>query len=116
MSVRSILRTEDTDELTLFPRRAEAMAMEALTDTRVVVINGARQVGKSTLAQAIVRQTAGAGEIYLDQAAVRAAARQDPDGVVHHDGLLLIDEIQHVPDLLLSIKREVDADPRPGRL
>ncbi|MEV4400542.1 ATP-binding protein, partial [Nonomuraea sp. NPDC049607] len=105
----------DTDELTLFPRRAEAMAMEALTDTRVVVINGARQVGKSTLAQAIVRQTAGAGEIYLDQAAVRAAARQDPDGVVHHDGLLLIDEIQRVPDLLLSIKREVDADPRPGR-
>ncbi|TMR39097.1 ATP-binding protein [Nonomuraea zeae] len=91
------------------------MAMEALTDTRVVVINGARQVGKSTLAQAIVRQTAGAGEIYLDQAAVRAAARQDPDGVVHHDGLLLIDEIQRVPDLLLSIKREVDADPRPGR-
>ncbi|MER6510114.1 ATP-binding protein [Nonomuraea sp. NPDC001636] len=105
----------DTDELTLFPRRAEAMAMEALTDTRVVVINGARQVGKSTLAEAIVRQTAGAGEIYLDQAAVRAAARQDPDGVVHHDGLLLIDEIQRVPDLLLSIKREVDADPRPGR-
>jgi predicted AAA+ superfamily ATPase len=79
-----------------------------------VVINGARQVGKSTLAQAIVRQTAGAGEIYLDQAAVRAAARQDPDGVVHHDGLLLIDEIQRVPDLL-SIKREADADPRPGR-
>jgi predicted AAA+ superfamily ATPase len=91
------------------------MAREALADTRVVVINGARQVGKSTLAQALVRRTAGAGEIYLDQAAVRAAARQDPDGVVRHDGLLLIDEIQRVPDLLLSIKREVDADPRPGR-
>ena len=105
----------DIDELTLFSRRAESMAMEALADTRVVVINGARQVGKSTLAQAIVQKTAGAGEIYLDQAAVRAAARQDPDGIVHHDGLLLIDEIQRVPDLLLSIKREVDADPRPGR-
>ncbi|MFI7443735.1 ATP-binding protein [Nonomuraea indica] len=105
----------DTDELSLFPRRAEAMAMEALTDTRVVVINGARQVGKSTLARAILRSVAGAGEIYLDQAAVRAAARQDPDGIVRHDGLLLIDEIQRVPDLLLSIKREVDADPRPGR-
>ncbi|MEU4830648.1 ATP-binding protein [Streptosporangium sp. NPDC023615] len=105
----------DIDDLTLFPRRAKAMAMEALADTRVVVINGARQVGKSTLAQAIVRGTAKSGELYLDQAAVRAAARQDPDGIVRHDGLLLIDEIQRVPDLLLSIKREVDADPRPGR-
>ncbi|MEV3978316.1 hypothetical protein [Nonomuraea sp. NPDC049758] len=65
--------------------------MEALTDTHAVVINGARHVDKSTLVQAIVRQTAGAGESHLDQAAVCAAARQDPDGVVHHDGLLLID-------------------------
>jgi predicted AAA+ superfamily ATPase len=105
----------DIDELTVFPRRAEGMAAEALADTRVVVINGARQVGKSTLAQRIARRTPGSREIYLDQAAVRAAARQDPDGSVHHDGLLLIDEIQRVPELLLSIKREVDADPRPGR-
>ncbi|GIH24479.1 hypothetical protein Aph01nite_27890 [Acrocarpospora phusangensis] len=105
----------DIDELTVFPRRAEAMTAEALRDTRVVVINGARQVGKSTLAQAIVHRSPNAREIYLDQAAVRAAARQDPDGIVHHDGLMLIDEIQRVPDLLLSIKREVDADPRPGR-
>ncbi|MGW2213460.1 hypothetical protein ACWCSD_00605 [Nonomuraea sp. NPDC001684] len=57
-------------------------AMQALTGTHAVVINGARQVGKSTPVQAIVRQTAGAGESHLDQAAVRAAARQDPDGVV----------------------------------
>ncbi|GAA1013632.1 hypothetical protein Aple_088020 [Acrocarpospora pleiomorpha] len=105
----------DIDELTVFPRRAEAMAMEALADTRVVVINGARQVGKSTLAKAIVQRSPGSREIYLDQAAVRAAARRDPDGIVYHNGLTLIDEIQRVPDLLLSIKREVDADPRPGR-
>ncbi|GII59136.1 hypothetical protein Pth03_75250 [Planotetraspora thailandica] len=105
----------DIDELTVFPRRAEEMAAEALADTRVVVISGARQVGKSTLAQRISRSRPGSRELYLDEAAVRAAARQDPDGIVRHDGLLLIDEIQRVPDLLLSIKREVDADPRPGR-
>jgi hypothetical protein len=29
--------------------------------------------------------------------------------------LLLIDEIQRVPELLLAIKREVDRDTRPGR-
>lgn len=109
------LHRVDIDDLTLFSRRAHGMVREALTDTRVVMINGARQTGKSTLAQAIARETPGARELFLDQAAVRAAARQDPDGVVHHDGLVLIDEIQRVPDLLLSIKHEVDSNPRPGR-
>ncbi|GAA0380522.1 ATP-binding protein [Microbispora corallina] len=105
----------DVDDLALIPRRALNMTREALADTRVVVINGARQVGKSTLAQSIARERADSSELYLDQAAVRAAAQQDPDGLVHREGLLLIDEIQRVPELLLSIKREVDADPRPGR-
>ena len=39
----------------------------------------------------------------------------DPSAFVRHDGLLMIDEIQRVPELLLAIKREVDRDPRPGR-
>jgi uncharacterized protein len=44
-----------------------------------------------------------------------AAAEADPSAFVRHDGLLMIDEIQRVPELLLAIKREVDRDPRPGR-
>jgi hypothetical protein len=40
-------------EAGLFSRHAERMATEALADTRVVVVNGARQVGKSTLAELI---------------------------------------------------------------
>jgi predicted AAA+ superfamily ATPase len=91
------------------------MALEALADTRVVVVNGARQVGKSTLAELIVRRTAGARARYLDDPATLAAAEDDPVSFVRHDGLLLIDEIQRVPELLLPIKREVDRDPRPGR-
>ncbi len=35
--------------------------------------------------------------------------------LVRHDSLLLIDEIQRVPELMLAIKFEVDRDPRPGR-
>jgi uncharacterized protein len=91
------------------------MALEALADTRVVVVNGARQVGKSTLAELIIRRTAGARARYLDDPATLAAAEDDPVSFVRHDGLLLIDEIQRVPELLLPIKREVDRDPRPGR-
>ncbi len=41
------------------PRRAADLVIEALTDTRVVVVNGARQVGKSTLAERVLRQTEG---------------------------------------------------------
>ena len=99
----------------LFSRHAEQIAAEALADTRVVVVNGARQVGKSTLAELIVARSAGARELYLDDQAVRAAAQADPSAFVRHDGLLMIDEIQRAPELLLAIKREVDRDPRPGR-
>jgi len=99
----------------LFLRHAERMAAEALADTRVVVVNGARQVGKSTLAELIVARSPGAHELYLDDQAVRAAAEADPSAFVRHDGLLMIDEIQRVPELLLAIKREVDRDTRPGR-
>ena len=88
------------------------MTAEALTDTRVVVVNGARQVGKSTLAELIAARSVGARELYLDDQAVRAAAEADPSAFVRHDGLLMIDEIQRVPELLLAIKREVDALPR----
>lgn len=91
------------------------MTAEALADTRVVVVNGARQVGKSTLAELIAAPYPGARELYLDDQAVRAAAEADPTAFVRHDSLLMIDEIQRVPELLLAIKREVDRDTRPGR-
>lgn len=89
--------------------------MAALDDTRVVVVNGARQAGKSTLARLIAADSPGADVRYLDEAVVRAAAQFDPASFVRHDGLLVIDEIQRVPDLMLAIKHEVDVDPRPGR-
>ncbi|WP_246267422.1 ATP-binding protein [Nonomuraea typhae] len=99
----------------MFPRRAQTMVLDALSDTRVVVVNGARQVGKSTLASLIADETDNARRLYLDDPAVLSAAEEDPVAFVHHDGLLLIDEIQRAPRLLLPIKHEVDRDPRAGR-
>jgi len=98
----------------LVPRHAAAQVDAALTDTRVVLINGARQSGKSTL----VRVVAGdrlAERRDLDRAQDRAAAIADPVGFVDTPELLVIDEIQRVPELLLAIKASVDEDPRPGR-
>jgi uncharacterized protein len=98
----------------LVPRRAAAQVSAALADTRVVLISGARQVGKSTL----VRVVAGdrlAECRDLDRAQDRAAAVADPVGFVDSSELLAIDEIQRAPDLLLAIKASVDEDARPGR-
>jgi len=69
-------------EIGLFSRHAEKMAAEALADTRVVVVNGARQVGKSTLAELIVAGSPGGRELYLDVQTVRAAAEADPSAFV----------------------------------
>ncbi len=51
----------------------------------------------------------------LDKAQDRAAAVADPVGFVDSPELLVIDEIQRAPELLLAIKASVDEDPRPGR-
>lgn len=99
----------------LLPRRAHDNVRAALADTRVVVINGARQTGKSTLARLIADGFPGAELRFLDDAAVRSAAQADPALFVRHEGLLVIDEVQRAPDLLLAIKHAVDMDPRPGR-
>lgn len=99
----------------LIPRHAHAAVTAALADTRVVVINGARQTGKSTLAQLVMAGFPDSVLRFLDDAPVRAAAQADPSFFVRHSGLLVIDEVQRVPDLFLAIKHEVDTDPRPGR-
>ena len=99
----------------LLPRHAQRSVFAALADTRVVVLNGARQTGKSTLARIAAAAFPGSELRYLDEAPVRAAAQADPSLFVRHDGLLVIDEVQRVPDLFLAIKHEVDTDPRPGR-
>ncbi|MEV0713339.1 ATP-binding protein [Asanoa sp. NPDC050611] len=98
----------------LIPRRAAVQVSAALADTRVVLITGARQVGKSTLVR-VVAQDRLAERRDLDRAQDRAAALADPVGFVDTGELMAIDEIQRAPELLLAIKASVDEDPRPGR-
>ncbi|HET9676294.1 MAG TPA: ATP-binding protein [Solirubrobacterales bacterium] len=101
----------------IFPRSSHALVIEALADTRVVLLMGARQVGKSTLAQEIVREEYPARVVNLDEQPQREAALQDPEGFIA--GLerpVLIDEVQRGgPDLFLAIKAIVDADQSPGQ-
>jgi predicted AAA+ superfamily ATPase len=100
--------------LAFVPRHAASAIAEALADTRVVLVNGARQVGKSTLVRAVAGERAAEWR-NLDLPQDRQSALADPVGFVSFDGLTVIDEIQRAPELLLAIKATVDADPRPGR-
>ncbi len=89
---------------------------QALSDTPVVLVNGARQTGKSTLVES--PQLAEAGRQYLtfDDPGILAAARRDPNGFVA--GLsspVTLDEVQHVPELFPVIKMAVDRKRAPGR-
>ncbi|HEY2261135.1 MAG TPA: ATP-binding protein [Streptosporangiaceae bacterium] len=99
----------------LVPRKASSLIAEALADTRVVTLNGARQAGKSTLARLAAAASPGAVVRLLDDPATLRAAQNDPADFVEHDGLLVIDEVQLALELFRSIKVAVDTDPRPGR-
>jgi MoxR-like ATPase len=63
----------------VLPRRASDLVETALTDMRVVLANGSRQSGKSTLAAAVSRQI-GAPFLSLDRSTILATARHDPTG------------------------------------
>jgi len=98
------------------PRHLEPLVVEALADTRVVGIVGPRQAGKSTLVQRLISQREHASYVSLDDLRVRTAVEADPGGfVANRPGLLAIDEVQRVPELLIAIKAQVDRDQRPGR-
>jgi predicted AAA+ superfamily ATPase len=88
----------------------------ALEDTRIVSIQGARQTGKTTLAKEIAIEKGGL-YLTLDTAAVRESAAAHPEDFVRQaaDRLMVIDEVQRVPALILAIKEVVDGSSRPGQ-
>lgn len=96
-------------------RYAQDLIEETLEDTPITVIQGARQVGKSTLVREVVAQR-DATVLSLDATATYNAARADPDAFVRQaEGLLVIDEVQRVPELVRAMKDAVEEDRRPGR-
>lgn len=89
---------------------------DAMATMPVVVITGARQTGKSTLAKLIARDR-GLPYLSLDDADVRERAVTNPAHLAREAPELVLDEVQRVPEILLAIKRAVDdADQQfPGR-
>ena len=99
----------------LLPRAVDPWAREVLGASPILVVEGARQVGKSTL----VRVLADGPDVFttMDDDLTRAFARDDPVGFLRSAGerRLVVDEIQRCPELILPLKAEVDRDRRAGR-
>ena len=95
------------------PRLAGPSLAERLRVMPAVVVTGARQTGKSTLARD--ERLGDRRYVSLDDLDVLDAARRDPDALVGGDQLLTIDEVQRHPDLLHAVKRVIDRRRQPGR-
>ena len=100
----------------LLPRTAETLVERALATMPVVVLMGARQTGKSTLARMLPRADR-RSYVTLDDFDVLEQARTAPSDLVRRAPLLTLDEVQREPDVLLAVKGAVDEDRprRPGR-
>lgn len=101
----------------MYDRHIAKALIEALHDTPVIVLNGARQTGKSTLCQQLIDQGAFKAQmVTLDDLATLAAAQGNPLGFLEDLAPhLILDEVQRAPELFLSIKKLVDKDRKHRR-
>lgn len=99
-----------------YSRHMGVRLSEALDSARVVVLHGARQSGKTTLAQALASDRGGT-YVTLDDYPVLDAALADPLTFVRaHPYPLVIDEIQVGGERLVrALKMAVDNEPIRGR-
>lgn len=95
-------------------RRLVDVIAARLQEEPVIVLQGPRTVGKSTLLREIAAGR-NARLLDLDDLATRDAVAGDPALFVAGRGLVCIDEVQHVPALYAAIKAELNRDLRPGR-
>lgn len=101
MMIERTILTELHDRLSYYP---------------AVVLLGARQVGKSTLARAVARQMLGA--VFLDLELPADRAKLDNPAAffaANRSRLVVLDEVQTMPDLFTVLRPEIDAARHAGR-
>lgn len=97
-------------------RWQETYLREMLQERRGVHLTGARQCGKTTLAEYIANNKI--PHLTLDNEQYLQAAKNDPYSFItqqKRNGTLIIDEIQKAPELLNAIKIQIDHDNSPGQ-
>ena len=100
-------------DMETLPRLVSGALAQRLRVMPAVVVTGARQTGKSTLAEHLVE---GARRFHsLDDFDVLDAARRDPEALVGGAQPVTIDEVQRAPGLLPVVKRAIDRNRKSGR-
>lgn len=81
----------------------------------VIIVCGARQVGKTTLLNQIKKENEQLQYVTLDYPRIRNLAKEDPELFLQqYQAPLIIDEIQYAPELLSYIKIRVDKEHKNG--
>jgi len=97
-----------------FDRRLEPLVRQRMEEEPVVIVQGARTVGKSTLMRSLA-SSAGRTIVDLDEPETRDAVEASPSVFAGGEPPVFFDEYQHVPLILDAIKAELNRDLRPGR-
>ena len=99
----------------MYQRNLQSSVGESLKDTPVVLLIGARQVGKSTLAQSLTGENYQPQYYTFDDSTTLSAARSNPQAFLESlQPPVIFDEIQRVPELFLPLKSVVDKNRRAG--
>ena len=106
----------DRNRASLHDRQLLAAAKDRLSYTPGVVMLGPRQVGKTTLARAVAAEYPGALLLDLQLPADRAKlVNVDAFLRNHRDQLVVLDEVQYMPEIFAQLRPEIDQDRRAGR-
>jgi len=100
----------------MYNRYIKTNIYNALQDTPVVYIMGPRQSGKTTIVKTIIDEKW--DYISFDDTAQLNIAKSDPVGFVRNipkEKSVVLDEVQRLPELFVSIKQAVDEHRIPGR-
>jgi uncharacterized protein len=99
----------------MIPRRIEPYVQERLAHMPAVALLGPRQVGKTTLAQVVA---GGRKSVYLDlESPVDREKLADTVSYLslHEDELVIIDEVQRMPELFATLRGLIDQGRRRGK-
>ena len=103
--------------LQMIARRLHESVLEHLAQFPAVALLGARQVGKTTLAEILCKQRSGC--VYLDLESPRDRSKLlDPEAYLarFEDKLVVLDEVQRLPELFQPLRGLIDRGRRKGRV
>ena len=99
----------------MYPRNLSQSFIDAVRDSPVILLLGARQTGKSTLARAVAEQLGNFAYVTLDDPDYLAATSSPQTFIDDLPEKVVIDEVQRAPEIFRAIKKSVDQSRKPGR-